>query len=684
MFTQDTAQSSQENTSLKELDLNQAANENTEPDHDLDTDSVESITKPVETKEKKDKKSQNKKPFFKKYGKWIAGSSLAILILLLIPAAIGLYTYSVVKELETQARVVEVSARTALNQFKEQNLPGTEEELKKTADELTKVKDIYAKLSFYKAVPLASTYYNDGEHGLNAAEAGMDAGLKAIASIAPYADVLGFTGEASFEGGTAENRVKLILETLEKVTPELDAIAADLEKAQSELDYIDANRYPKEVQGKKIRENIVEGKTILDNAATLLADYRPIIEAVPEIAGANGERKKYLILFQNDNELRPTGGFLTAYSVIFIEDGVVTPEKSDDIYELDKKFSERIAIPESLGRYLTTEKYFNLRDMNISPDFKESMDLFYQYYEELPGEPEDIDGIIAVDTHLLNALVETVGPIEVAGYGTFSAENDPNCDCPQIIYALSEIITRPTPYIREDRKGILAPLMSSLLNRIYQSPRTFMAQLFEIGLESVDGRHVQMYFFDEDLQAAAESINAAGRFEQEENADFLGVVNANLGGAKSNLFVTYSAEQVVSVPENGRITKELKLTYRNPRAGDNCNLEAGLLCLNSTLRDWTRIYLPEGSELIEAQGFNEEPKVYDENGFTVFDGFFILEPKGTSTLKLTYTVPYDDTENYRLKIWKQGGTDPVEHLIDVTGGEDLVIVNKDTVFETAF
>jgi hypothetical protein len=679
MQEQDTAQSYQENTSLKELDLNQASNENTESTMD---DSIESISKPVETSN--DIPATRKKPFFKKHWKVITGVSIAVIILLLIPAVLGLYTYSVVRELETQGKIVADSGRVALDTFKTQDLPGTETELKKTAEELGKVRGIYNRLSFYKVIPIASTYYSDGEHGLNAAEAGMNAGLKGIASIAPYADVLGFSGEGSFEGGTAENRVKLLLETLEKVSPELDSIAADLEIAQSELAFIDANRYPEEFKGIKLRENIIEGKTTVDNAALLLEDYRPIIEKLPEIAGANGERKKYLILFQNDNELRPTGGFLTAYSVIFVENGVVTPEKSDDIYELDKKFSKRIAIPEALGRYLTTERYFNLRDMNISPDFKISMDQFFEHYQDLPGEPSDIDGIIAVDTHLLNDLVRTVGPIEVPGYGTFSAENDARCDCPQIIYALSEIITRPTPYIREDRKGILAPLMSALLNRIYQSPKTFMAPLFQIGLDNVDGRHVQMYFFDESLQTAAESINAAGRFTQEENADFLGVVNANLGGAKSNLFITYSAEQSVSAPENGRITKTLELTYRNPRAGDNCNLEAGLLCLNSTLRDWTRIYLPEGSELIEAQGFNDEPKVYDENGFTVFDGFFILEPKGTATIKITYTVPYTNTEDYRLKIWKQGGTEPVEHIIDVTGGEELVIVDQDTVFETVF
>ncbi|MFH2118418.1 MAG: hypothetical protein ABII10_01635, partial [Candidatus Paceibacterota bacterium] len=120
------------------------------------------------------------------------------------------------------------------------------------------------------------------------------------------------------------------------------------------------------------------------------------------------------------------------------------------------------------------------------------------------------------------------------------------------------------------------------------------------------------------------------------------------------------------------------------RRADNCNLEAGLLCLNSTLQDWNRLYVPQGAELIEAQGFADQPSVYEENGFTVIDGFFSLEPLGTAKLKLTYTIPYQDLETYQIKLWKQGGIPGFETLFDVNGGEEQVLVEKDTVLEIPF
>jgi hypothetical protein len=608
-----------------------------------------------------------------------------ILVVLIAGGLVAAKTYAVANELKVQAAEAEVIGRAAYGSFKAQNLPEVKVHLGELDGKLKSMNDLYTQLSFYKNIPIARNYYLDGTHGLAAAEAGLKAANRSIDAVTPYADVLGFTGEGTFAGGTTEDRLKLILQTLQKIMPELDAITADLKVVEQELAQIDPARYPEDFQGKNLKSIITEAQSFSSGAVVAMTEYRPVIEQLPSIAGGTGTRRKYLILFQNDNELRPTGGFLTAFAVVNVEDGKVIPEKSDDIYELDKKFKKKLPIPEALGRYLTTETRWNLRDMNIYPDFKTSMDKFHAEYSNIPGEPDNLDGIIAVDTEFLKTLVTILGPINVPGYGTFSAENEPKCDCPQIIYALSEIITRPTPYIREDRKGIIGPLMRELLTRAYGAPKQQWPDLFNEGFKALQGRHIQLYFLDEKAQAAAETINAAGRLlPPDTEKDFFALVNANLGGAKSNLFVTYNVNQTVSAPSNGQIEKTVEITYANSRKGDNCNLEAGLLCLNSTLRDWTRIYVPQGSKLVSAQGFTNEAKVYDENGFTVIDGFFLLEPNSTAKLKLTYTVPYQDTKEYRLQIWKQGGIVKFDSLLDVNGGQEKIEVVKDTEYTTAF
>ncbi len=626
-----------------------------------------------------------KLPWYRRLSKLQIGLLAGVIILLTALITIGIFTYVIAKNLSVQAREAEFTAMEAYDAFKGQNLPLTEEKLLVLDAQLQDFTTTYKQLSFYKFVPFAKTYYLDGEHGLKAAAAGMSAGEKAIAAITPYADVLGFTGEDSFEGGTTEDRIKVILDTIDLVMPVFNDMTADLQIMEQELLEIDPNDYPESLAGKPVRQYVEQVHELASGAVTAVTEYRPVIEQIPYVAGANGETRKYLILFQNDNELRPTGGFLTAYAIINVTDGKVEAQKSDDIYELDQKFRANLPIPEKLGRYLTSERYWNLRDMNVSPDFKSSMDTFFENYQNVPGEPSDeIDGIIAVDTHFLTNLLTVLGPVAVPGYGTFSSEIDPRCDCPQIIYVLSEIITRPTPYMREDRKGILGPLMSAILSKAYGAPKQQWPDLFATGFASVQNKHAQFYFLNDDIQKAAETVEVAGRMLPVENSDFLAIINSNLAGAKSNLFINYDVKQTVAEPESGYITKTVEITYRNTRRADNCNLEAGLLCLNATLRDWTRIYVPAGSELIQAQGFSEEPETYEESGFTVFDGFFTLEPLAQAKLVLTYKVPYLDTQNYRLQIWKQGGIESYKSLLDVTGGQEEVWVEKDTTYQVVF
>ena len=652
------------------------------------TTSSNSVENPIsDTKNPQVKKEPKEKKKFrfwpqKKWQQTLLIIAMVFLVFLSAIGVVGAYTYKTATQLTTQGRELENQLRSAYEQFSGQNLPAAEAALIDAQNQLQTIQETYQQLSLYNNLPWLKNYYQDGQAGLDAADHGLQAAVVAFKAITPYADILGFEGEESFEGGTAEDRIGLMLQTLEMVVPELDEIEDNLLAVQANLNRIDPSRYPEELRGGQVRSQIIEAKQLLDQTFAIFLDFRPVIEELPSIAGSN-EPKKYLILFQNDNELRPTGGFLTAYSIINIEDGKVTPEKSDDIYALDQKFTERITIPESLGRYLTTERFWNLRDMNISPDFKASMDTFFSYYSQVRGEPKDIDGIIAVDTQVLTQLLTILGPVEVPGYGTFSAEIDPRCECPQVVYALSEIITRPTPYLRDDRKGILGPMMQAILHKTYEAPKQYWSDLFALTWDSIKGRHLQLYFIDETAQLAAENAQAAGRLNAPESGDFIAIIDANLGGAKSNLFTEYSVLQTIEGPINGLLNKTVEITYRNTRKADNCDLEAGELCLNAIAPTWHRLYLPLGSQLVEAQGFTQEPNLYEELDLQVIDGFYKLDPLGVARIRITYQVPYD-LDDYHLTIWKQGGVKPFETIIDVNDNQTQLLIDQDTTFRDQF
>ncbi len=607
----------------------------------------------------------SKRPWYK--SSWFVAILILLTLLLIIGGWLGIVTKL------TSVHVKETLGHTQamMSAFETRDLATAKTELSEAKTSLTKTKESWNRVGPLRYVPLLGSYLKDVDHVLQAGSLGTEIGEMVILAIEPYADIMGFTGSSGsdLQLATAEDRIIFVAETVEKLAPQMDEISAKLKLMSNEFSYINPKRYPTSIAGKPVREKIITLQTTVAGAAESLGQFQPIVKLLPDLLG-NPDNKKYLIMFQNDAELRPTGGFLTAYATMSILKGKITPGVSEDIYTLDAGFKRKVPAPDPIKKYLPLVYNWNLRDMNLSPDFKNSMDTFTNYMSEVPGAPE-FDALIAIDTEVPVRILEVLGPIGVPGYGgKFSAEIDPRCDCPQVIYELENIITRPTYEIREGRKSILGPLMNSMLANMMGSPKAKWAEFFNIFTASIKEKHLLMYFRDESKQAAVEALGAAGRIN-DYVGDYLHINDTNFAGAKSNMFVTQEVEEIVSIGDDGSLTKKLTLTYKNPRAGDNCNLEAGLLCLNGILRDWQRIYVPKGSVLKSAKGYELDMITTEDLGKTVFEGFFTLAPQSVKKLELEYTVPAGTVngDDYKLLIQKQPGTKEIKHTITVGSGK---------------
>jgi hypothetical protein len=602
-----------------------------------------------------------------------------LIILFFFLLLLGLPTLVLARPFIASAKKTYNLAQEAYQAGKNQDLVMAGEKLKETEASLEETQTKYRKMRWLKIVPLVSRYYKDGESVLKAGLNGVQAGRILVEAITPYADVLGFKGQGSFMGGTAEDRIVKIVQTLEKVTPKLDEVSDKLKIVQTELEEINPQHYPVAVKDKKIREKITQVKTSVKEVALGLDEAKPILKVLPQILGYP-ETKNYLVIFQNDGELRANGGFMTAFSVLKVESGKVKPEKSDDIYSLDKKFKSRIKPPEPIKEYLFSTEYgksitpyYYLRDMNFSPDFKVSMEAFKEYYDKVPGEYE-VDGIIAVDTFVLKDLVDILGPINVPEYGTFTNEPDERChNIPNIICELEYIVDQPLPTQAGNRKkSILGPMLQQIMLKAMGSPKNLWPSLFSAGIRLLKEKHALLYFVDEEIQKASEAFGAAGRLQDFEG-DYLHINDSNFGGAKSNMFTKHQVEQEIEVEEGGQVIKTLTLTYENDEAVDDCHLERKSgLCLNSILRNYLRIYVPQGSKLIESLGSEEKMETKEELGKTYFDGFFTVRGDGgRAKVVVKYELPFkvQAGNNYQLLIQKQPGT--AGHQYKVVFGEEV-------------
>ncbi|EKD53500.1 MAG: Secreted protein, partial [uncultured bacterium] len=356
---------------------------------------------------------------------------LAAIILLL--GGFGIYGYFTSKSFVPNIQALQEAGTKLSTAFQSQDLIAAKLQAENLSKLMGELDTKYQKVGWTSFIPFLGAYQKDGQHGINAGKYLIKSVETLIASVEPYADLLGFKTDIATPSGqpkaqSIEDRIVFMAQTLDKISPDLEKVEADMAAAQKELDQIDPARYPESISGKNIRSKIVEVKTTVAESSQLLSQAKPLIKLLPDLLG-NPNSKTYMVLFQNDAELRPTGGFMTAYAFLRVTKGKIEPLSSFDIYDLDARFNKKVPAPEAVKKYLN-ETYLNLRNSNMSPDYKVSMDLFYKYYRDIPGFPKP-DGIIAIDTRFPVEILKVIGPIGVGGWGNFSSENDPACDCPQ-------------------------------------------------------------------------------------------------------------------------------------------------------------------------------------------------------------------------------------------------------------
>lgn len=603
----------------------------------------------------------------------------ALLAILLVPPALALQKS--VKKLELSSKAVAVVAKS-------QDLPAIKTQLDVMENDLAIVEKDYKRLSLLKFLPIINNYYRDGLHGIASGKNIIDAGKTTVDAIAPYADVIGLKGiSGGGDGGkTAQDRIFFIVNTLDKVQPQLDKIASSLDSARKEVNQIDPNRYPEQFKGVKVRSQLTSGINLLDQAASLLSEAKPLLQSAPFMLGIDGPRQ-YLLIFQNDAELRPTGGFMTGYAVIQVNKGKITTVISDDIYKLDEMFPKKISAPDPIKKYHPNVPYWYMRDQNLSPDFKVSMETFFPNY--LLTKSPKVDGVIAVNTKLLVSLLKVTGRIGVPGFGNFSADNDPRCDCPSAFYEMQllagieepviwdsvsgKIIKAPANY--GNRKAFLGPIMYSLLANVMAQPKSKIPELFNTVISAIAAKDVLFYFPDPKQQTAVESFNMAGRVREFDN-DYLMVVDTNFSGGKTNIWVKYKADQTIEISGDGTVTKTLVLTYSNPEGG-SVKTEAGRK-LNGLFRNWLRVYVPKGSELIEAKGFEVGQATGTDLDKTVFEGFFTLAPLNTKTITFKYKLPFKIKSPYKILVQKQGGAKDFPYNTKINGkSQDEFLLDAD-------
>lgn len=389
-----------------------------------------------------------------------------------------------------------------------------------------------------------------------------------------------------------------------------------------------------------------------------LSDMIPVAKIAPQIMGYPNE-KNYLLIMQNTDELRPTGGFIGTYGILSTENGEIKRSDTHDIYHMDMPVKDKLNVepPEPLRRYLNADKWF-MRDSNWSPDWAESAKkIEWFYHQENPLLPpkddindfeDEFDGVIAITPGLVMDLLSVTGAIEING----ERYNENNFQ-DLLQYKVEQ------GYIQEGisswhRKEVIGDILKELKKRMFASSVSEYRQLFAILLNNLEKKNILLYFKDDYPSEVAEQMNWSGRIHNT-SGDYVMVVDSNMASLKTDAVIErrikYQMDRDVR-ESRSRLTVE----YRHNGDFD---------WKTTRYRTYTRIYIPKESRVADVRGFQEtlagdDAYIYDQFGYKVISGLFVVEPGETGYIELDYYLP-DEIHNsakhqgYDLYIQKQPG-----------------------------
>lgn len=357
---------------------------------------------------------------------------------------------------------------------------------------------------------------------------------------------------------------------------------------------------------------------------------------------ANG---KHLILFQNSAELRPTGGFIGSFATVETKNYQIKNIYIDsNIYKRDNTFAKNNDIfPQDkvLASFVPDGK-LTMRDSNWTADFSISASEIAWFYEHEGGSK--VNNVVGITSNFFKQLLDIIGPINMVKYNVVVNKNNFNEVVQNKIE--NEYFKNEGSDAVDEPKSILSEMFPVVMVRV-KNPKYWL-RIYQLLFASFKNKDIILYSFNSHKEEMILKNNWGAAIAKNVN-DYLYINNANLGGNKSSLYVNedihYNIKNV-----SGQLLAELNIAKTHTEQA-----------YGFRNKDYTRIYVPRGSELIDIKiddsSIKNDTEVSEEFDKTVFKFTNIIEPGKTKNINIVYKLPLNIKLNdYSLLVQKQPGS----------------------------
>lgn len=486
---------------------------------------------------------------------------------------------------------------------------------------------------------------------------------QAGAEISAALDGFYKTNFTAFLGFTGNHRPQPLTNLVANFNQALISAQTKLLDSEILLTDVDVSALPGDKQ-----EKLIQLKNQLPLLKQFVGDAVDYSGFLLQALGESGP-KKYLLLFQNNAELRPTGGFPGSYALIGFDRGILRELKVDDIYNIDGQANKNIIPPREMQHITPT---WGMRDAGWWADFPTSAKKVMQFYTDINGGAA-VDGVITLTPDIVAQMLTVTGPIELPEYKlTITADNFIDQIQSEVEYGDNRV----------QPKQVLMDLAPKLVAKIGQQDKDKWFQIFQMILHSIEQKKILAYFKDPNLEAVVIKNNLGGEVKTTDS-DYLQVVHTNIKGSKTDAVIDTAYDLAIKPGEGNTWDHTLQITrvhngnqykygFYNRNSYDfvRVMLPAGTILTNITgndklaytpLIDYSIGEFAKDSDLVKYEGGSKllpnGVRVFNENGKTVFGFWIQLEPGKSQTTTLQYQTLATVTKPDQLVLlWqKQSG-----------------------------
>ena len=278
---------------------------------------------------------------------------------------------------------------------------------------------------------------------------------------------------------------------------------------QSSVDAISARP---EAHIPQLREVLDRVQGPVSEAGGVIEQVKPMIDLLPQMLGADGQTRTYLIVAQNNAELRSTGGLPGSWGTITVTDGAIS--MGGDFHTVLHKDGLRASATDEEISYVCATIHTDPAQMNFTPDFTRVGTLAREYWEQVGNG--SVDGVIAIDPVFLQRLLALTGGFTAADGTVVDGSN-----------AASILLNGAYKAIGDDGDAqdaffasVAAQAFDHVMNNLGGVDMTALLDVIQASGE--DGR-LLVWMANEDEEALMDQLGLSGALEDDPATPELGV-----------------------------------------------------------------------------------------------------------------------------------------------------------------